>query len=436
VVAAGGEFTLTDGTLVGDTATGSVTFNRAANTIVATNASAFSGASAGEVITVSGTTENNGTYTIQSVSADGKTVTIDSNYLTDEGLSSGNAFFDYTTDSQVVFNTAGTITVQDTGGGNLAGAFGGLKVGDTITVAGAPTAGNNTTYTISAISNSPNSQITVTPVPVANETDTNGTVFTATGYSYTASTRLEYTSTNTVQVQDNAGTPVANVFANLRVGQTITLSGSPPNNGAQIITAINNTTSEITVSGTPFTVGTDTDGANIKVYAEDGTITASSSYYYGDDVDRNHRVDLQRNFDFDVNAIDPAFEKAIRAMGIIAQGVFGTEGGLDQNSSRADDALYLLKSALDLTDGTPPYGAELDSNMAELELALVFDQLTLSRATEKHIQLLSFSKGTIGDIENIDSAEVISKLLADSNALEASYKAISRVRGLSLADYL
>jgi hypothetical protein len=414
-----------------------VTFNRAANTIVATTAGAFSGATAGEVITVSGTTQNDGTYTIASVSADGKTVTIDPNKLTDEGLSSGNAYFDYTTDTQVVFNTAGTITVQDTAGADLGGAFGGLEVGDTITVTGAPTAGNNTTYTITAISNSPDSELTVTPVPAATETDTNGTAFTATGYDYTASTQLVIdAAAETIKVEDSGGGDIANIFANLRVGQTITLTGTTSNNTAYTIASINNTTSTITVNEDITISETDTDGANLKVYGENGSIASSSSYYYGDDITRNHRVDLQRDFDFDINAINPAFEKAIRAMGIIAQGVFGEEGGLDQNTSRTDDALYLLKSALDLTDGTPPYGAEQDSNMAELALALAFDQLILERATEKHDQLIAFSQGTIADIENINKVEVITKLLADSDALEASYKAIARVSGLSLSKFL
>ena len=49
-------------------------------------------------------------------------------------------------------------------------------------------------------------------------------------------------------------------------------------------------------------------------------------------------------------------------MGHIAQGVFGTAGGLDQvaNSARVTDALFLINSALDPppTQGIAPFGIE------------------------------------------------------------------------------
>ncbi len=46
-----------------------------------------------------------------------------------------------------------------------------------------------------------------------------------------------------------------------------------------------------------------------------GTITATS-YYKGDSIKQTHRLDKDRSFDFDINAIDPAFEKALAEEGI------------------------------------------------------------------------------------------------------------------------
>ena len=54
---------------------------------------------------------------------------------------------------------------------------------------------------------------------------------------------------------------------------------------------------------------------------------------------------------------------------MIAQGVYGTAGGLDQNTERVDDALNLIKSSLQrATSGTLPFGAELSGNMEQLQI--------------------------------------------------------------------
>ena len=52
---------------------------------------------------VAGTDENNGTYTIASVSTDGRTVTVQSTKLTDEGVSSGDTFYDHYSNTDVNF---------------------------------------------------------------------------------------------------------------------------------------------------------------------------------------------------------------------------------------------------------------------------------------------------------------------------------------------
>jgi flagellin-like hook-associated protein FlgL len=50
--------------------------------------------------------------------------------------------------------------------------------------------------------------------------------------------------------------------------------------------------------------------------------------------------------------------------------------------------------------------------------------------------LIATLENRVADIENADPTEAITKLLDQSRALEASYQAISRVRQLSLTDYL
>lgn len=128
---------------------GDLTFDRAANTIVASSANGLTNLTVGTRFSVTGTTQNNGDYTV--ASNNGTTVTVVSNKLTDEGVGAGTTFFDSYAGSQVVFTDVGTgtdtIAVQQFGGGGaVPDIFKGLAVGDTVTLTN--TASNNSTFTI------------------------------------------------------------------------------------------------------------------------------------------------------------------------------------------------------------------------------------------------------------------------------------------------
>lgn len=440
------DITLANGTVLENDDTGTLTFSRSGNTIVAATAGAFSAASAGETIVVSGTDENDGTYTIASVSADGATVTVSSTKLTDEGVGSGTTFFDTYTNTDVVLDTtADTITVVRSGTATaVPDIFNGLSVGDQVTVAGATTAANNTTYTISAISTD-GSQITVAEDINTTETDTDGVTFTGSGnnFAYTSSTRIQWTDNGagadaTIAIQDTAAAAVSGVFSNLTVGETVTFSGTS-NNGTFTVTSIAANGSSINVSDAAdaITTATDTTEGRIQVFAADGTISTSNSYYNGDSIAVTHRVDDLRNFENDITAIAPAFEKAIRAMAIMAQGVFGTEGGLDQNTGRAEDAMFLITHALENTvGGTPPYGTELDGSIESLEQAIGFNQVVINRTTQLHRDFSAFLDARTSEIENVDPLDTITKLLDDQRALEASFQTFARLRQLSLTNFI
>ncbi|MCH7487429.1 MAG: hypothetical protein IIC04_10625, partial [Proteobacteria bacterium] len=244
----------TTGTILTNANTGTITFSRANDTITAAIDGSFAGVKIGEVITVSGTAENDGTYTVLSRDENAKILTVESNKLTDEGVDTGDTFFDYAVSTQVILdNAASTIQVKTNGGAApLSGIFSGvpgLAVGDSITVAGAD-AGNNITYSINAIS-ADGSTLTVSPAPgtgetVTNANDTAAVKITGTGFSYTAVTQLAFTDvgaagTDTIQVKDAfGGAAVANVFANLRAGMKITVGGMPAinNNGTFTVASV------------------------------------------------------------------------------------------------------------------------------------------------------------------------------------------------------
>jgi len=430
--------TLADGTVLDSTNFGALTFSRSGNTITSPTSGAFSGASAGENITIAGTDENNGTYTIASVSADGKTVTVNSTKLTDEGLS-GNTFYDHFTNTDVEFVSATkTIEVRRAGTATaVADIFNGLAVGDQFTVASSTS--NNSTFTIASIS-ADGSSVTVEEA-LTDETDTDGLSITGSGndYAYQSGTQLVFTdATNTIELQTPGGAAVAGAFSSLKAGERITLTGSSYDN-TYVISSVAANGSSIVVSDPNNTItanATDTAQVRMQAFAASGTIS-STSYYNGDDRSMTHRVDEDRSFEFDIQANDPAFEKAIRAMKLILQGTYGSEGGLDQNQDRIEDAQYLLGSALERNvQGDPPFGTELTGSIEQVEQDIGFDKYLIETINSTHTQFIGFLEKSIADIENADPLESITKLLDDERALNASYQTFARIRQLSLTNFL
>ena len=232
----------------------------------------------------------------------------------------------------------------------------------------------------------------------------------------------------------NAGT-----LSSIPVGTKITVAGAAAANNRDY-TVVSNTGTVITVAGTfTPTGGSSSVTVNGSITATE-TVAATlsvSTYYKGDRVAQTHRVDTNREFTKSANAIDPAFEKAIRAMGIMAQGVFGAAGGLDQNKGRVDDVLYLLEVSLTPTiPANPPYGTETAGNIEQLQRDTGFDRVLLEQTNNHHEALIGVFDARISETENVDKLDAITRLLDDSRALETSYQALARIRELQLADFL
>lgn len=417
---------------------GDLTFDRAANTIVASDANGLTNLIVGTRFSVTGTTQNNGDYTV--ASNDGTTVTVVSNKLTDEGVGAGNTFFDSYAGSQVVFTDTGTgtdtIAVQQFGGGGaVPDIFNGLAVGDTVTLTN--TASNNSTFTINAIS-ADGSTITVDE-GVTNETDLDTNFSGSNSFSYDAGTQLDFSitagPTYNLIAEDSLGTPVPGAFSALKAGMQVTSSGTTSNNGTFTIATVSADGSTVTFVE-PVVGEVDVDGARLQSFAASGTISATP-YYSGDSASTTHRTSTLRSFESGLTGIDPAFEKAIRAMKIILQGAFGSDGGLDENPERIAQAKYLLESSLELTvSGTPPFGTELTSNIQQLQQNNGFNQVLLNDQNKLHEDFIGFIDSAVADIENSDPLSTITRLLDDSRALEASYQTFSRIRQLSLVNFL
>jgi hypothetical protein len=301
-----------------------------------------------------------------------------------------------------------------------------LKVGTTITISG--TASNNGTYQIASVNAAGNYITVVTEMLTTAANDTGGGNITLTTANATLGvadfTDLSFDQATGV-ITAASGTP----FSALKPGETFTIANATDAGNNQTFTIESATATTITIKQKKLT----DEGAG---QTAAGTI-AATSYYKGDETIVTHRMDTNQTFDFDTTAVGPAFEKAIRAMAIIAQGVFATEGGLDQNRTRITDALYLLGSALSPTvSGTPPYGTEKTGNIRQVQLDLGFKQILVRDTNEAHTRFIAFLESRIADTENVDLLEAITSLLDESRALEASFQALARIRELSLSNFL
>ena len=416
---------------------GDLTFDRATDTITASVADSLDDIPVGARITLSNTTNNNGTFTV--ASNDGTNITIESNKLTDEGLGAGNNFFDFHAGSQVVFTANGgtnddTIAIEQFGGGGaVPDVFKGLAVGDTVTFAG--TTSNNATYTINTISDD-GSTITVDET-VTNETDTAATATGSNSFAYTVGTQIDFdAATETIEIQDSGGTAVAGAFSQLQVGMSISVTGTTSNNSTFTVASIAGDGSSITVNEDITVNETDANGARVQSFAAAGTITADP-WYSGDTITTTHRTSDLRSFENDLTAVSPAFEKAIRGMMLILQGKYGTSGGLDENSERISQAKYLVEASLEFTvSGTAPFGTELEGSIEQVQQDIGFNQVLLNTQNKLHTDFIGFIDTSVADIENADPLETITRLLDDTRSLEASYQVFSRVRQLSLTNFL
>lgn len=533
-----------------------VVFDRANSTVTVDEAGTFTDFHLGQTLTVGGTAQNDGTYTIESVSSDGRTATVKAVNLTDEGVSSGSTFFDYTVGSRIAINaTNDTLQIEDIDGNDDTEYLRNVQAGDFFVLRGTSQDGvyqvlsNDTSTGTLTIDNSPASvrQDTVTVGTLTTTAEAGDTysvtidgttvTFTATGGEsesgvatgianainnnatlrefVVASTNsgdveIQYattsTSANSISVSaanggataDNSltvatavdGTPSSdftttenvtsetvvhfddrdikmrtgnhidftsttlslnsitngiateNVFSNLRAGMSFTLTGTA-NAGTYTIGSISSDGSTITLaSGETFgTTGTFTpsagSSATIQVFGADGTVSSSQNFYQGDNVELKHRVDANRTIDIDVNASHPAFEKAIRALSILMQGEFGSEGSLENNQERINQAMFLLDDALNSpSEGDPPFGVELQDDLDQIDFDLGFKRIVLNDARETQENFNNIVENFISDIEDVDQLEAINRMLAEQRALEFSYQAVSRVLDFSLVNFL
>ncbi|KAF0223409.1 MAG: Phase-1, partial [Rhodospirillaceae bacterium] len=298
-----------------------------------------------------------------------------------------------------------------------AGTLSQFTVGSKITAAGASGA-NNQSYTVVA---NTGTQIKVSQLTTEGPTAATISYYPA-GNTTTPNTlngNLTFTpGADTIQVSSTTG------FA---VGQVFSVAGTTSNNGSYKVSSI--------AAGPPDTITVE----SVKVGATE-TVAAtlqSESWYKGDNIAIEQRIDRERTVAIGIFASDPAFEKAFRAMGLIAQGNYGTAGGLENNMERVEQARYLIRdSMLHPAGNSAPFGTEESSDLESVRSQLGVTQNLIKTKTEKHQSYIGFLDDRIISMENVDKNEAITLLLDDQRALEAGYQALSKVREMSLMNFL
>jgi flagellin-like hook-associated protein FlgL len=303
--------------------------------------------------------------------------------------------------------------------GYAAADYANFKTGADITIAGGTS--NDGTWTISDVDTA-TGYIRVKRKDLTDETSADTfTIKRGSNPDIIIPDTMTYAGT-TITAAGGAGT-----FSDVEVPSTLEIASGSGNNTMTV------TIRSVSADGSSITVEENTATA---AGPEAGTVSLSN-YYNGDTMETQHRIDENRVIDLDVNGLNPAFDKAIRALSIIAQGEFGTAGGLDQNTDRADDAIWLLDSALDFpTDGTPPFGAEEISSIEQLRFNTAFQQTQIKSSIERETKTIVFMKNNISNIEDIDMLEATTNLLDIDRALQASYQVLARTQNLGLANFL
>jgi flagellin-like hook-associated protein FlgL len=180
----------------------------------------------------------------------------------------------------------------------------------------------------------------------------------------------------------------------------------------------------------------DTTSTNYGVSQTNINVT-SSSYYKGDTLETVHRVDETRSITLGVNALDPAIEKAMRGLGMMAQGV--QMDSVDPTKVDATEMRRRVTEALDLINDALQHNSasgESPGDLTAIGYKLGSSKKVLSNAADDAATFKLFLENRMGDMENVNMLDAVTRLNDDAQALEISYSALAKIANLSLANYI
>ena len=153
----------------------------------------------------------------------------------------------------------------------------------------------------------------------------------------------------------------------------------------------------------------------------------SKSFMTGTSLTTTQRISDTQSIQLSVTGLDPAFEKMVRAFGIIAQ------GDLINNQPRVEEALAILNDAI---EHSSLQTTEEKSDLQSVQDRIANNLKALDDAKNVQTQFLAFLEGRQNDLEKADTTEAAVRLQTEAQALEISFASLSRITQLSLINYI
>ncbi|PKR90533.1 flagellar biosynthesis protein FlgL [Pleomorphomonas diazotrophica] len=142
--------------------------------------------------------------------------------------------------------------------------------------------------------------------------------------------------------------------------------------------------------------------------------SSDTSYYRGDDAITSVKVSSEQTVSYGVTADDENFEKALRALSLVAS------GATDEDT---------LSEASDLLD-------EAISGLATVQTRLSLNASALETAISDQENYQEFAGNLATSLSGVDVAVVAAEMSAYETQLQAAYAAIGNIASLSLSSYL
>jgi flagellar hook-associated protein 3 FlgL len=147
--------------------------------------------------------------------------------------------------------------------------------------------------------------------------------------------------------------------------------------------------------------------------------TPDTAYYQGNGSSLSVQADDNFNVKYGVSASAPGFEELIRALNLAAT-ADTVPGQVD--TQRLQEALSVVKQSI------------TDITSVQSTLGVQQGVLSNTQTTQKQVQLQL--QQNIGDIQNIDVAQVATQLTTAQNTLQSSFAVTARLGQLSLVNFL
>lgn len=396
--------------------TGSLRFDSATGTIIGGNIGAFNNIAVGSQITMGGgaSTENGETYTVMAKSADGTQIRV--SQFIDSPVNPAPVHFKDKDGNP--FPPANNVAFQ--GNSIIIGPPANLADWERLAGNMVNISGSADVTDIDGVIKNNDGKFNITSVEV--DPVTGGIKLTTAGKTV-PETQQVIASTNPAWVNNWA--PPADSTSSGTLEMTVDPAGLVPPITAGGIIEIDGASYKVTGVATTAPWNVTVENA--------ATTVGSTSWYKGDDMQVQHRIDENTRIDVGLYASDPAIEKAIRALGIIAQGSYGSAGGLENNLSRIDEAAKLIE---DMLDSPRTLKGEESGDIMTLSRKIGF---TMYQVKETISMQTGYSASLLNNIDNmtkIDKAEAITNLQLDYMALSASYEAATMVRDMTLLNYI